>query len=88
MGPLGVRKPGTGDVRGQASCGCIVACGMPHCPSGALGSDATEVRDELTEYYASERICCGYVGLDELSSPVDVENWDCACDVSDGVIGP
>lgn len=30
-------------------------------------------------------VCCGYVGLDELSTPLDVENWDCAWDMSDGV---
>jgi hypothetical protein len=71
----------------------IVACGVPHCPSGALASGATEVRDELPEYLGTckqgyPRICCGYARLDELSSPVHIENCDCACDVSDGVIGP
>lgn len=93
-GSRGVREPGSGGVSGRANCWCIVACGAPQRPSGALASDAAEVGDELLEYLGSwERgnprsTCCGYVGLDALSSPVDVENWECACDVSDGVDGP
>lgn len=49
-GSRGVRKLGSGGVSGRAKCGCIVVCGTPQRPSGALASDAAEVGDELPEF--------------------------------------
>jgi len=81
-----VRKP-CGGVGGRANRGCKAAC-------GALASDVAEVGDGLSEYRGSyERgcplsACCVYASLDELSDPVDVENWRSIREVSDDADGP